>query len=117
MVTYSVSLIILGIYILSIYLSQISHRRSWDIGKCLLQQCELSSIRVPSCARKWIDLRRHFRNFYKLKGNLETMLSQLGMTFEGRQHCGLDDAKNIARMLVKMIEDECAMVVNGRLRF
>lgn len=40
------------------------------------------------------------------------MLSELGMTFEGREHCGLDDSKNIARIVIRMLEDRSELRVN-----
>jgi 3'-5' exoribonuclease 1 len=30
------------------------------------------------------------------------MLASLGMTFEGRQHSGIDDASNIARIVAEL---------------
>lgn len=33
------------------------------------------------------------------------MLRSLGMTFQGRPHSGLDDSKNTARLLLRMIAD------------
>lgn len=33
------------------------------------------------------------------------MLENLGLHFEGRPHSGLDDSKNIARIMIKMMQD------------
>jgi len=43
---------------------------------------------------------------------LQNMLNSLGLEFEGHPHSGLDDAKNIARVLVKMIKDGAQIRVN-----
>lgn len=43
------------------------------------------------------------------------MLEHLGMTFEGRAHSGLDDAKNIAQLLLRMIKDGADINVNERI--
>lgn len=43
---------------------------------------------------------------------LELILENLGMSFEGRPHSGIDDARNIARILVKMIKDGADPTVN-----
>lgn len=32
------------------------------------------------------------------------MLQNLGLTFEGRPHCGLDDTTNIARIALELIK-------------
>lgn len=40
------------------------------------------------------------------------MLNSLDLEFEGHPHSGLDDAKNIARVLVKMLRDGAQIRVN-----
>lgn len=85
----------------------------WDIKECLFPQCVLARVPFPSYAIKWIDVRKMFGSFYQIKsGNLATMLGHLGMKFEGREHCGLDDATNIARVAVQMVQDGCVLKYN-----
>lgn len=43
------------------------------------------------------------------------MLEILGLAFEGRQHCGLDDSKNIARIATNILEDGFTLNVNEKL--
>lgn len=43
------------------------------------------------------------------------MLEHLELDFEGRPHCGLDDAQNIARVLLRMICDGASIQVNERI--
>jgi len=43
------------------------------------------------------------------------MLEHLELSFEGRQHCGLDDARNIARVLIRMMYDGASIQVNERI--
>lgn len=43
------------------------------------------------------------------------MLEKLGMEFEGHPHCGLDDATNIANLLIRMIKDGAAVDINERI--
>ena len=38
-------------------------------------------------------------------GNLSGMLDHLGLVFEGREHSGIDDTRNIARVLSQIIRD------------
>jgi len=40
------------------------------------------------------------------------MLIYLGMQFEGNQHCGLHDSRNIARITIHMIQDGWAIKLN-----
>jgi len=69
-------------------------------------QCRVCGIQVPTLMRKWLNLKYKFGAYYKVDvGNLSDMLAQLGFTFEGQQHSGLDDAKNIARITSQLIQD------------
>lgn len=43
--------------------------------------------------------------------NLNSMLKRFGLNFEGREHSGLDDSKNIARVVIKMLNDHVALRV------
>lgn len=88
----------------------------WDMSKFLYSQCHYSDIPFPSWASKWINLRKSFSKFYKQNHTcLKHMLQYLEMPFVGRPHCGLDDAKNIARILLKMIYDGANIQINERL--
>lgn len=44
------------------------------------------------------------------------MLEELGVRFEGRLHCGLDDSKNIASLLILMIKDGVSLELNELIR-
>lgn len=79
-------------------------------------QCQFSGIRIPKWARKWINIRKTFSNFYDCKRqSLSKMLETSGYTFVGQPHSGRDDALNIARLVVRLLEDGCKLIVNERL--
>ena len=40
------------------------------------------------------------------------MLEKLALKFEGREHCGLHDSENIARVLGQLIRDGCILKYN-----
>lgn len=44
---------------------------------------------------------------------LSHMLGSVGMAFEGRPHSGLDDSKNTARLLLRMLEDGAHLRATG----
>ncbi|XP_023238414.1 uncharacterized protein LOC111637207 [Centruroides sculpturatus] len=89
---------------------------SYDMGLFLLKQCEISSIPIPEFCKKWINVRKLYSNFYKTtRCNLETMLKILGMTFEGQHHCGRDDALNISKIVIQMLQDGAKFVPNEQL--
>ena len=54
-------------------------------------------------------------SFQLKKPQISSMLANMGMEFEGRLHCGLDDARNIARILIRLMEDGSKPLVNERL--
>ena len=81
----------------------------FDVGRFLRLSCEQHNLPVPLWAEKWINLRKAFSNYYrwsnhtpgsqpKLPG-LQTMLSRLDLEFQGSPHSGLDDARNIGRVV------------------
>lgn len=88
----------------------------WDMGRFLYGQCKLSSIPYPMFARKWVNIRKMFSNFYKCERmRLQLMLDHLHIQFEGRPHCGLDDARNIAEVLLRMIGDGASIEINEKI--
>jgi len=40
------------------------------------------------------------------------MLAHIGLTFEGREHCGLDDTRNIARIVQFLLENSVTLKKN-----
>eukprot|EP00730_Choanoeca_flexa_P017788 TRINITY_DN8601_c0_g1_i1.p1 TRINITY_DN8601_c0_g1~~TRINITY_DN8601_c0_g1_i1.p1 ORF type:complete len:155 (+),score=19.18 TRINITY_DN8601_c0_g1_i1:4-468(+) len=70
----------------------------------------------------WIDVRKLFYHHYKttyskterrnFSSGVVCMLATLGMEFEGREHCGIDDTRNIARLLTSLIKDEAPLQAN-----
>ncbi|KAM8808282.1 3'-5' exoribonuclease 1 [Eudromia elegans] len=91
---------------------------SWDMSKFLNIQCRISRIKYPSFAKRWINIRKSYGNFYKVprsQTKLTMMLEQLGMHYTGRPHSGLDDARNIARIAARMLRDGCELRANERM--
>lgn len=92
--------------------------RAWDMSKFLNIQCRISRIRYPHFAKKWINIRKSYGNFYKVprtQTKLSTMLEKLGLKYEGRPHSGLDDSRNIAKIALRMLQDGCQLRVNERM--
>ncbi|CAL4198549.1 unnamed protein product [Meganyctiphanes norvegica] len=89
----------------------------WDMGRFLIRQCSQSKIQFPKWALRWINIRKTYSNFYKTKRlNLSDMLENLDMKFEGRPHCGKDDARNIARIASQLLKDGCNLRYNERIQ-
>lgn len=43
------------------------------------------------------------------------MVEYLDIGFEGRPHCGLDDSRNIARILLRLIADGANVCINEKI--
>lgn len=83
------------------------------MSRFLQIQCNLSKIPFPYWAKKWINIRKAYSSYYSCKRmNLEEMLTNLGLKFEGIQHCGLHDSRNIARIAIQLLQDGCDLVKN-----
>ncbi|XP_044836905.1 3'-5' exonuclease eri-1-like isoform X5 [Mauremys mutica] len=88
----------------------------WDLGVCLQYECKRKQLRKPDILNSWIDLRATYKLFYtrKPKG-LNGALQDLGIEFAGREHSGLDDSRNTARLAWRMICDGCVMKITRSL--
>lgn len=79
----------------------------WDLGSLLPRQCAQHRLAVPAWADRWANLKRlyewHFPSATD-RAHLADIAASLGVPLEGRLHSGIDDARNIARVLRKMLE-------------
>ncbi|XP_078521214.1 ERI1 exoribonuclease 2 [Lissotriton helveticus] len=88
----------------------------WDLEVCLLYECRRKQIRKPDILNSWIDLRATYKQYYNRKPKgLNGALQDLGITFSGREHSGLDDSRNTARLAWRMICDGCMMKITKSL--
>ncbi|KAJ8635331.1 hypothetical protein MRB53_009598 [Persea americana] len=76
---------------------------NWDCQVMLESECRLKSIRKPPYFNQWINLKLPFQKvFGGVRCNLKEAVKLAGLTWEGRAHCGLDDAMNTARLLTHL---------------
>ncbi|NXV77373.1 ERI2 exoribonuclease, partial [Atlantisia rogersi] len=88
----------------------------WDLGVCLQYECKRKQLRKPDILNSWIDLKVTYRAFYNRKPQgLSGALQDLGIAFAGREHSGLDDSRNTARLAWRMICDGCVLKVTKSL--
>lgn len=68
---------------------------------------------IPPPLDCWINIKKSFYGHYKVKkGGMAGMLSYLKLGLEGRHHSGIDDCKNIARIVTKMRQEKWKPVDN-----
>ncbi|KAI8970534.1 ribonuclease H-like domain-containing protein [Pilobolus umbonatus] len=91
----------------------------FDIRDFITKQCAHSKLKhiPPYFELPWINIRKSFKDFFHQKENknINGMLSYLGLTFEGREHSGLDDARNLAIIGKHMHENGFIYKANCRL--
>ena len=90
----------------------------WDLDQFLHRECARKGLRKPRYYDEWVDVRRAFAEHHKLPKpvNIEKMLELQGSKFEGRPHCGLDDARNIARIAARCVADGATFRRNCQVR-
>jgi len=79
----------------------------WDLANLLPRQCAQHHLPVPAWADQWANVKRLFAwNFLHAteRATLPEIATALGVAFAGRAHSGIDDSRNIARVLRKMLE-------------
>ena len=88
----------------------------WDLNYMLPVQCATSQIEVPKYFLQWINVKHSFSmyNHGMFPRSLSQMVRDLGLTFEGRQHSGIDDVKNIVNIVKKLAEEKCCIFENTR---
>ncbi|XP_077249636.1 polynucleotidyl transferase, ribonuclease H-like superfamily protein isoform X2 [Tasmannia lanceolata] len=88
---------------------------NWDLKTKVPQQCKVSGIEIPPYFMEWINLKDIYLNFYKkMATGMWAMMTQLGMPLVGSHHLGIDDTKNIARVLQRMLADGAILEITAR---
>ncbi|KAJ7982373.1 ERI1 exoribonuclease [Quillaja saponaria] len=77
---------------------------NWDCRVMLESECRFKKIRKPPYFNQWINLKIPFSEvFGGMRCNLNEAVEIAGLAWQGRAHCGLDDAKNTARLLALLM--------------
>lgn len=72
----------------------------WDLKSGLPINCDFLNILYPTYLKRWINIKTYFQATTGKKGyGMKTMLSDLQLELDGRHHSGIDDSKNIAKIL------------------
>jgi sporulation inhibitor KapD len=73
----------------------------------LTQVCMKYKIPNPFPSEEYIDLASQFKLFYakERRLSLKNAVREVGLELDGIEHTAMDDAKNAAQLLLKMIQD------------
>ncbi|XP_013101481.2 3'-5' exonuclease Snipper isoform X1 [Stomoxys calcitrans] len=88
----------------------------WDLGICLNKECTRKRLKKPPYFNQWIDMRAIYREWYKYKPiNFLDALTHVGLEFEGKQHSGIDDARNLSHLTYKLVNDGATLAITKDL--
>ncbi|XP_059661478.1 uncharacterized exonuclease domain-containing protein At3g15140 [Cornus florida] len=88
---------------------------NWDLKTKVPQQCKVSKMKLPSYFMEWINLKDVYLNFYNRRATgMITMMKELQIPLLGSHHLGIDDTKNIARVLQQMLADGALLQITAR---
>jgi len=80
----------------------------WDLRQMLPRQLTYSGVKYPTgkLLSRWCNIKVCFRELYGRKaGSMTQMLDFLNLPLEGKHHSGIDDCRNIARIVKRMLRD------------
>ena len=85
-------------------------------GNQLSRESEFKNFKLRNYLKRWINLKKVFNStqtWTKMNDikhakptttGMEDMLQKCGLKLEGRHHSGIDDAKNIASIVIHMLK-------------
>ena len=77
----------------------------WDLKTMLPGQCKYLNIPVPNYYHRWINIQKIFEDVRGQKApKMPVMLEHFSLSLDGRHHSGIDDSRNIAKILAKLAE-------------
>lgn len=72
----------------------------WDLKTALPQNCDYLGLSYPDYLKRWINIKNLFQTIMgRPGGGMDSMLSHLHLSLDGRHHSGIDDSRNIAKIL------------------
>ncbi len=78
----------------------------WDLKTMLYNDAKVNNLTVFDYYNTWINIKIAYNNLYNTRsGGMDKMMEKINLVFEGRQHRGIDDSYNLARICIKMLED------------
>jgi inhibitor of KinA sporulation pathway (predicted exonuclease) len=78
----------------------------WDFKICFPKQASISGMKVPGFLKRWINIKKVVAKYTNTSvGGMSEMLRVCELEKLGRHHSGIDDTKNIARCVQKIVID------------
>ena len=72
----------------------------WDLKTALPGNCDYLKLSYPHYLKRWINIKTCFQSAMgRRAGGMTSMLRDLHLSLDGRHHSGIDDSRNIAKIL------------------
>ena len=79
---------------------------NWDLKIQLPREIKNKKLKPNKYYKTFINVKNEFEYFYKQKSHgMVDMLNWLNIKLEGRHHSGIDDTRNITKIMLKLIQD------------
>ncbi|XP_071840804.1 ERI1 exoribonuclease 3-like isoform X2 [Apostichopus japonicus] len=89
----------------------------WDLKTMLPGQCDYCKLPIKPYFNQWINIKKPFaRVTGEYPKSMMAMLERLDLKHVGRHHSGLDDCKNIAKILKAIAERKFRFIPTGAKR-
>lgn len=90
----------------------------WDMRDFMyVHSCKRQGIQFPPIFFQWIDVKASFANFFHMpRTRIQKMLEYLGLPLDGRLHSGIDDARNISKIVVGLLVRGCSLCDLDRIQ-
>ncbi len=77
----------------------------WDLKTALPANCNYLQLSYPDYLKRWINIKSYFEATMRKRGSgMASMLQDLNLQLDGRHHSGIDDTRNIAKILRELIK-------------
>jgi len=78
---------------------------NWDLNTCLKNEMTYKNIQYSEYFKKFVNIKMMYESVtgQKAKG-MDGMLQDLNLELDGKHHSGIDDSKNIAKILVELLK-------------
>lgn len=86
----------------------------WDLKMMLPSQCNLENVPLPAYFEKWINLKLAFCDATQhYPRSLRNMLLHLKLPVLGQLHSGIDDVKNMVKVIEALVEHDALFKINS----
>ena len=79
----------------------------WDLNQCLKLEARKKGIIIRNYMKRWINIKKVFTKEIEkktMKTGMLGMLEHFKLSLDGKHHSGIDDCRNISKIVLKILE-------------